>query len=61
MIRPFMTKVPPGEKVDFVNAWIDRYIQDNPSAARLSETGTQIFVLWDRNLLVRGSKVAELE
>jgi hypothetical protein len=56
-----MTKVPPGEKVDFVNAWIDRYIQDNPSAARLSETGTQIFVLWDRNLLVRGSKVAELE
>lgn len=61
MIRPFMNRIPAEEKGAFVNAWIDRYILDNPSAARISDTGTQTFVLWDRNLLVRGSKVAELE
>jgi trans-aconitate methyltransferase len=61
MIRPFMNKIPAEEKGAFVNGWINRYLEDNPSAARTSDTGQQSFVLWDRNLLVMGWKVAELE
>ena len=61
MIRPFMNRIPTAEKGAFVNAWIDRYLMDNPSATQTNEAGEQIFILWDRNLLVTAWKVSELE
>jgi trans-aconitate methyltransferase len=61
MIRPFMNRIPAEEKCAFVNAWIDRYLTDNPSAIRKNDAGEEIFILWDRNLLVTACKVSELE
>jgi trans-aconitate methyltransferase len=61
MIRPFMNKIPEQKKGSFVKAWIDHYLASCDWATRRAATGSDVFILRDRNLLVTASKLAELE